>query len=131
METGLRIALLAGVLVYLSIIFYLLKKEKLSIQYSIIWLMSGAVLLLFALVPYIVLVLGDIFRVINPVNFVFLVEVCFILFILLSLSAAVSGFTKRIKTMSQKQALLEARVRELEAKLSCDEQAEGHSEDAV
>ena len=48
-----RAALIVGVLIYLLVIFYLMKKEKLSVKYSIIWLISGAVLLLFALVPYV------------------------------------------------------------------------------
>ena len=112
-----RAALIVGVLVYLLVIFYLMKKEKLSVKYSIIWLISGAVLLLFALVPYVVLVMGDILHVINPVNFVFMIAFVFVLFILLSLSAAASGFAERIKQLAQKQALLEVRVRELEAQL--------------
>ncbi len=110
-----RIALVAGVLFYLAIIYFLLKAGKLSVRYSIIWLASGAVMLMFALFPYIVLVLGDIFRVINPVNFVFIVEFVFVLFILLSLSSAISVAETKNKQLAQKAALLEERVRSLEA----------------
>ena len=53
MENNFRLALIFGVLVYLSFIFFLLKKKKLSVQYCIIWLFSGLALLLFALFPYI------------------------------------------------------------------------------
>ena len=48
-------------------------------------------LLIFAIFPYVVLVLGDIFHVLNPVNFIFLVILAFVLLILLSLSAVISG----------------------------------------
>lgn len=114
-ELKLRIALLIGVFVYTSFIFFLLKKGKLSVRYSIIWFASAAALLVFALFPYIVLVLGDIFRVINPVNFVFTVVIAFGLFVSLSLSSAVSSLDLSNKRLAQKAALLEARVRELES----------------
>ncbi len=118
MELNFRIALIVGVLLYLGVIFYLLKKQRLGVQYAIIWLLSGAVLLLFALFPYVVLVLGDIFKVLNPVNFVFLVILAFVMLILLSLSAVVSGFAVKIKALTQNAALLERRIRELEAQLA-------------
>ena len=114
MENNFRLALIFGVLVYLSFIFFLLKKKKLSVQYCIIWLFSGLALLLFALFPYIVLVMGDILRILNPVNFVFMAIIVFILFILLSLSSAVSMLTEKNKRLSQNAALLERRIRELE-----------------
>ncbi|MDD2992430.1 MAG: DUF2304 domain-containing protein [Pygmaiobacter sp.] len=118
MELNFRVALIVGVLLYLGVIFYLLKKRRLGVQYAIIWLLSGAVLLLFALFPYIVLVMGDILKVLNPVNFVFLVILAFVLLILLSLSAVVSGFSVKIKSLTQNAALLERRIRELEAQLA-------------
>ena len=115
-------ALIAGALLYLLIVFYLLKKQKLAVQYAIIWLISGFVLLIFALFPYVVLVLGDILHVINPVNFIFLVTLCFVLLILLSLSVVVSGFALRIKRLTQNAALLERRIRELEDALETAQQ---------
>ena len=115
-------ALIAGALVYLLIVFYLLKKQKLAVQYAIIWLVSGFVLLLFAIFPYIVLVLSDILHVLNPVNFIFLVTLCFVLLILLSLSVVVSGFALRIKRLTQNAALLERRIRELEDRARCEVQ---------
>lgn len=115
-------ALIAGALVYLLIVFYLLKKQKLAVQYAIIWLISGFVLLLFAIFPYIVLVLSDILHVLNPVNFIFLVTLCFVLLILLSLSVVVSGFALRIKRLTQNAALLERRIRELEDRAGCEVQ---------
>ncbi len=123
MELNFRIALIVGVLLYLGVIFYLLKKQRLGVQYAIIWLLSGAVLLLFALFPYVVLVLGDIFKVLNPVNFVFLVILAFVMLILLSLSAVVSGFAVKIKALTQNAALLERRIRELEAQLADTQKA--------
>ena len=74
-------------------------------------------MILFAVFPYLVLVLGDISGVANPVNFIFMTLFVFILLILLSVSAVISGFSTKIKRLAQANALLEKRVRELEKKL--------------
>ncbi len=113
-EITLQIALTAGVLFYIAIIFFALKKGKLAVKYAIIWLLSGLALLIFSLAPYTVLVLGDIFRVINPVNFVFLLVFLFLIFNTLALTAIVSGFNTKITKLNQSTALLEKRIRELE-----------------
>ena len=64
------------------------------------------------------LVLNDIAGVIDPVNFIFFTQIIFILLILLSVSAVISGFSKKIKQLAQANAILEKRVRELEEKLN-------------
>ncbi|WP_367925152.1 DUF2304 domain-containing protein [uncultured Ruthenibacterium sp.] len=113
----LRIDLILGALVYLGVILWLLKKNKLTIRYSIIWLLSGLVLLVFAVFPYIVLVMRDLLHVEIASNLVFMIVLAFVLLLLLSLSSIVSGFSEKIKRLSQCNALLERRVRELEKKL--------------
>lgn len=122
----LRIDLLVGVLLYLGVILWLLKKNRLTIRYSIIWFLSGFVLLIFALFPYIVLVLRDLLQVELAANLVFLLVLAFVLMILLSLSSIVSGFSEKIKRLSQHNALLERRVRELEQKLEELSQRDSH-----
>lgn len=113
----LRIDLVVGVLLYLGVILWLLKKNRLTIRYSIIWFLSAFVLLIFALFPYCVLVLRDLLQVELAANLVFLLVLAFVLLILLSLSSIVSGFSEKIKRLTQHTALLERRVRELEQKL--------------
>ena len=94
-------------------------------RYSIIWLISAGVLLVFAVFPYVVLVLTDLLGMAVPVNVVFLLVIAFILLLLLSLSSIVSGFAEKIKRLAQENALLEERVRRLEAQLAAqDKQTE-------
>ena len=114
MVFSLRIVLLLGSVGLFVFILYLIKKGKLEIKYSIIWMAFSAAMLLFAICPYFVLVLGDIVGVIDPVNFIFLSQIVFILLILLSVSAVISGFSQKIKKLAQHNAFLEKRVRELE-----------------
>ena len=114
---SLRIILLLGSVGLFTFIMYLIKKGKLEVKYSIIWMAFSAAMLLFAIFPYLVLILGDIAGVIDPVNFIFLTQIIFILLILLSVSAVISGFSQKIKKLAQKNAFLEQRVRELEQKI--------------
>ena len=112
----LQVLLIVGALALFGMIVYLIKHKKIEVKYSIIWLAFSATMILFALFPYLVLVLGDISGVVNPVNFIFMTLFVFILLILLSVSAVISGFSTNIKRLAQANALLEKRVRELEKK---------------
>lgn len=113
----LQVLLIVGALALFGMIVYLIKHKKIEVKYSIIWLAFSATMILFAIFPYLVLVLGDISGVVNPVNFIFMTLFVFILLILLSVSAVISGFSTKIKRLAQANALLEKRVRELEKKL--------------
>ncbi|MEG1367142.1 MAG: DUF2304 domain-containing protein [Oscillospiraceae bacterium] len=118
MDRILRVLLLIGAVIYFIIIFFLLKKKKLTVRYSIIWLFSGFALILFAAVPYVIYVLGNILHVQMPVNLVFMLLFLFVLLLLLSFSIAVSEFSEKIKRLTQENALLEKRIRNLEN--ACD-----------
>ncbi|MEG0168038.1 MAG: DUF2304 domain-containing protein [Ruthenibacterium sp.] len=110
-----RIALLLGSFVYFGIILLMLKRKRLTVRYSIIWLLSGAVFLIFAIFPYTVLVLRDLLKMEMPVNVVFMLVIAFMLLLLLSLSSTVSTLSEKQKRLTQTVALLEKRVRELES----------------
>ena len=115
-DPAFRALLLVGVVVYLSVIIWLMKKQKLLVRYSIIWLFSAAVLALFAVFPYIVLVLRDLTKIVTPSNLIFMMAIAFLLLISLCLTSIVSGLSEKIKKLAQQNALLERRVRELEEK---------------
>ncbi len=113
----LRATLIIGAVLFLGFLLLLLRRKKLNVQYSIIWLCAALVMLVFAAFPYTVAVLVDVFNFEMPVNLVFTLLFIFVLLLLLSLSTIVTGFAARIKRLTQAQALLEERVRQLEALL--------------
>lgn len=120
----IRVILLLGTACYLAMILFLLKKRRMTVKYAIIWLISAAVLLVFALFPYVVLVLTDLLGMAVPSNTVFILAAAFMLMLLLSLSSAVSQFAQKITRLAQKNALLEERVRRLEERLAARERGE-------
>ena len=110
MPDELRLVLLSGAAAYLLLIFFLLKARRLSVRFSLVWLASGAVLLIFAACPYIVYVLREYLNMVMPVNVVFTLLFCFVLLVLLSLRVSVSGFAERIKRLAQaKRSILKNR----------------------
>lgn len=117
-EMRLQYLLILGAFVLFGMIVWLIKNNKMEVKYSIIWLGFSFTMIVFSIWPQLVFILGDITRVINPVNFVFLTQIIFILLILLSVSAVISGFSKKIKRLAQANALLEKRIRQLEEQLS-------------
>ena len=120
----IRVLLLLGTICYLAMILFLLKKRRLTVKYAIIWLLSAVVLVIFALFPYVVLVLTDLLGMAVPSNTVFILAAAFMLLLLLGLSSAVSQFAQKITRLAQKNALLEERVRRLEQRLAAQTDAE-------
>jgi len=117
MSMKLTIFLIIGVVFYLGVITYLIKKQLLNMKYTLLWLFSGLVMLLVALVPQISVFVADIMGVATPANAVFVIEGLFALFIILSLTSIVSTQMLRIRRLTQTQAILEKRVRQLEEKV--------------
>lgn len=113
-----RVILLVGILLYVLLIIYLMRKGRMSLKYSLMWFLTGLVLLICAIFPGLIGAVTSLLGIYSDANGVFFVGVCFILLIILSLTSIVSGLSDRIRTLVQTQAMLEKRVRELEDKLS-------------
>lgn len=116
MTAHFQFLMILGAVILLLIIFVLLKKGKMTVKYSLLWLGLAVVLVIFAICPYVVYVLRDLLDVEMPVNLVFMLMFCFVLVVLISLSIAVSQLAEKCKRLTQESALLEKRVRELEKK---------------
>lgn len=115
-NTTLRIALGIGIIIFYVILFVMLKRKTLVLKYTLLWMLSGLVLIIFLFFPQVVLGLTELIGVSNPVNAVFLLFAGFSLLLSLSLTSIVSQLTDKNRTLVQSVALLEKRVRELEEK---------------
>ncbi|MCQ2478634.1 MAG: DUF2304 domain-containing protein [Clostridia bacterium] len=110
MSVALRTSLLIGIAIYLIIILVLLRKKRLSLKYSLLWIFTGLVFFILVLFPQIVSFLAKLFGVISPVNAVFVCLIFFILLILISLTSIVSLQQKRIKSLIQHLSLLQKQL---------------------
>ena len=107
--------ILVAVALLLSI-FVFLRRGLMSVKYSLLWLALAVGLVIFAVFPYVVYVLRDLLDIEMPVNLVFFLMFCFVLVVLLSLSIAISQLADKCKRLTQANAILEKRVRDLEEK---------------
>ena len=114
MTTVFRIILLVCVIVYLLVILALMRRGRMSLKYSLIWFLSGVILLICVIFPQVIRFFTRLMGIYSDTNAVFFIGVCFLILIVLSLTSIASGQSERIRTLVQTQAILEKRVRDLE-----------------
>lgn len=116
MNTILRIALLTALFLYFAGIFYLLKKRLLELRYTLLWIFSGIVMMLIVIFPAAFERLMNRIGIIEAPNGLFAVVLFLLLVILVSMTSALSKMNRQIKTLAQKFAAYEKRLRMLEEK---------------
>ncbi len=121
MSPLLRISLCVGIAVYFTFIIIFLRKKALALKYTILWIVSGFLMLLVVLFPRIINYVSKILGIVTPANAVFTLELFFLIVILMSITSIVSKLDEKMKKMIQYTALLEKRIRELEEKLVTSE----------
>ena len=114
MTARLQLYMILGAVILLAVIFCLLKRGLMSVKYSLLWLLLAVCLVIASAVPYTVFVLRDLLDIQMPVNLIFLLMFCFVLVVLLSLSVAITQLAEKCKRLTQANAILEKRVRDLE-----------------
>lgn len=116
MVLSLQIFLFVVVCVFLLVIVNYLRNGKLTFQYSLIWFVLAFALMVCIIFPDILINASHIVGVEVASNFVFLVEGIFVLVLLISLTLIVSKQRKQIVRLTQRMAIMERRLRELEEK---------------
>ncbi len=114
MNIYLRITLIVAMLVYFVCIVWLLKKRKLELQYTLFWLAGGAVMVLIVIFPDLFMRLMSKIGIVDATNGVFAAVLFIIIIILMSITSIVSKLNSNIRGLTQKCALNEKRIRELE-----------------
>jgi hypothetical protein len=112
-----KIVALAVGIGLLLIIIELVRRRKLREEYSWLWLLTGAVILLltvwFDLLKWITHLVGAVM----PSSTIFLCAFVFLILISLHFSVVISKLTDRNRELAQRYALLELEMRELRERL--------------
>ena len=111
----LQIAMLIAVGLYFLIVLKLLRRKTLNLKYTLLWLASGAIMLMLAVFPKILGWFAALVGIYDPTNALFAFMFFCVVIILLSITAIVSKLNEKSKQIIQSIALLEKRVRELES----------------
>jgi hypothetical protein len=101
----------------------LLKKKKLSLKYTLLWILSGLVMLVVAIFPQLLITVTQIMGIIDYRNGLYSIAIFFVLIILMSITGIVSKLNEKNKTLIQQVALMEKRIRDLEEHHSKNEYA--------
>lgn len=110
----LQLVILLAVLVYYLVLFYMLKKKRLNLKYTLLWIFSGALMLLIAVFPQLLAWFAGMIGIQTPTNALFAVILFCLIMLLISLTSIASKQSEQIKRLTQSVALLEKRVRELD-----------------
>jgi len=105
------VALAAGICLLLLVI-ELVRKRRLREEYSWLWLMTGAVVLLLSLWFGLLKWITDLVGAVTPSSTIFLFAFLFLIFISLHFSVVISKLTNQNKNLAQKYALLESELEE-------------------
>lgn len=112
----LQISIIVGVLLFFGIIILLLRKSSLSLRNALLWLLTATVMLIFGIFPGSLNFISELKGFELPVNAIFTLLLGFIIVILLHHTSIISKQSENIKTLTQTNALLERRIRDLEEK---------------
>lgn len=110
----LRVVLIFGIILYFWMILIFLKNKTLELRYTLLWMISGAVLAVLVIWPEMLQWAVRLIGVQSNMNGLFLLGFAFLTMIVMSLTSIVSKQTNKIRILIQELAIMEKRIRELE-----------------
>lgn len=109
---NIRIQVLIVAVAVLAMLYVInkVRKKGIELKYSLLWLLLGAGIILFACFPQMTSWLAHTLGISQPVNMLFFAGFCFLLPIVFSLSVSLSKMSDKVKRMTQEAALLNHEV---------------------
>ncbi|MBM4272172.1 MAG: DUF2304 domain-containing protein [Deltaproteobacteria bacterium] len=100
-------AVFASILIFIVIIT-LVKNRKLKEEYSWLWLLTGAVIMILVLWYDILLMLTHLIGAVLPTTTLFIFAILFLICIALDFAIKISRLTDQVKNLTQKVSIMEA-----------------------
>lgn len=107
MTMKLRVILALILLLGLGYLISLIKKRKLDLKYSILWLLVPVVILIIVVIPGVLEWLAAILGIYDVMNMVFFLGFIFLISVVFSFTVALSKMADSIRQLTQKVALEE------------------------
>ena len=112
--TRLELVSLLGALVLPLTVLELVRRRRLQERYSLLWLLTGLVIVLLAAWPDALNLLARMTGIATPVNALFATAAGFIVVVLLHFSTVISRLSQENTRLAQHVGLLHERIRRLE-----------------
>jgi hypothetical protein len=113
----LQIVACATLLVFSGWVLYLVRFRHLSLRESFLWLLSTAIVLVFALFPWLLQKLARAIGVQVPSNALFALAILYLAVNVLSLTIALSNASTRTRRVAQECALLRAELEDVRSRV--------------
>ena len=113
MDTRLITSLTIAVFIYFICIFLLLKNKNLELKYTLLWIFGGFSMLLLIIFFDPFMYIMNFMGIIEPVNGVFAIMIFLLILILISMTSILSQMNNKIRSLTQKCALYEKRLRDM------------------
>ena len=107
MSMKLRVVLALILLIGLGFLISLIKKRKLDLKYSIVWLLLPIVIFIIIIIPGLLEWMAAALGIYDVMNMVFFLGFIFVIAVIFSLTVAISKMADSIRQLTQKVALEE------------------------
>lgn len=109
MSISLRLGLVIVSLVLLIVVLLQLRKRRIPVKYSLVWILSSLIILLIAIVPGMFISIAKLLGFVTMSNLVIAMFIFILLMISLTLTVIVSGQRKKITLLMQEVSILKSR----------------------
>ncbi len=111
----LKIQIITGAVsvLLLFVIFELIRRRRLKEEYSLLWLLSGIVILVFSIRPSLLNIISKILGM-YYLTTLFVISFLFLLLIVLHFSTVISRLSEENEELTQELSLLDFRFKELD-----------------
>ena len=114
MSLTLRIALIVIVLLFILLILKAIRRKKMNITFSLIWIIIGLLLIVAVIVPHFIETISKALGFATPVNMLFCVTIFIAFYLIFNLTIIASGEYKKNTTLIQEISLLKKKVEDIE-----------------
>jgi hypothetical protein len=125
-----EIVALLGSLGLLALVVELVRRRKLGEAYSLLWLLTGLILVILSLWRELLDVMAGLVGIFYPPAALFVIGFGFVLLILLQFSVVVSRLSDENRSLIQRLSILDWRIRQLERELGEEPEEPPNTEDS-
>ena len=116
----MQIVSIISVVLFLVILIWLLRKNRMELRYALLWFFCGIFMLLLAIFPRLLDRFARLVGIYSSVNALFAVTLFFALLLILSLTSIVSREKQEIVRLIQELAVLKNRLETLESEYKAE-----------
>ena len=117
MSITLRVALIIIVLIFIILILKSIRRKKMNITFSLMWLIIGGALIVAVIVPNLIETISKVLGFETPSNMLFCITIFIAFYLIFNLMVLTSQEYKKNIALIQELSILKKKVNEMEEKI--------------